>query len=223
MKYKVLLADDHEILRAGLRLLLETSSQEFEVVGECSNGHEAIEAVARLCPDLVLMDLSMPDLNGIDACKRVRERCPKARVIGLSASSHHQQVVDMLQAGASGFVVKSDAFDEVLRALRAVVSGRTYLSPVVAGAVVDLAVGRHSPDSAPHRRKLSPREREVIQLLAEGNSTKEIAARLGLSVKTVETHRKQIMDKLEIRTVAGLTRYAIEEGIAGPLTRSGPF
>lgn len=208
---RVVLADDHRMMRDGLRAVLEKAG--VEVVGEAANGREAIAEATRLHPDVVIIDIAMPELNGVDATRQLRAQMPGIRVIALSMNADRRYVMAMLEAGASGYLLKNAASEELLAALEAVARGDTYLSPAIAGNVVDHAI-RGTPGSRlPPSRPLSVREREVLQLLAEGKSSKEIATALNVAVPTVETHRRQIMDKLGLRSVAELTKYAIREGI----------
>jgi DNA-binding NarL/FixJ family response regulator len=207
---KILLADDHKMLRDGLRAILEKEG--LQVVGEAATGHEAIEMARRLRPTVVVMDISMPELNGIDATRRIVAELPGTKVIGLSMNSDRRYVVAMFAAGAVGYLLKNSASDELIQAVHAVRNDLTYVSPAIAAIVVDRLVdGTRTAETK--ARPLSPREREVLQLLAEGKSSKDIATRLDLAVPTVETHRRQIMDKLNLRTIAELTKYAIREGI----------
>jgi DNA-binding NarL/FixJ family response regulator len=213
---RVLLADDHKIVRDGLRSMLESQGH-AHVVGEAEDGRTAVEMAIKLRPDVVVMDIGMSGLNGIDATRRVTTDAPGVRVIALSMHTDRRFVSEMLAAGASGYLVKDGAFEELTAAIDAVTNGRVYLSQSVAGVVVQDYVRRLGGavtgcEVSPMQR-LSPREREVLQLAAEGNSTKEIAARLGLSVKTVETHRRQVMEKLGIYNLAGLIKFAIREGL----------
>lgn len=211
---RVLLADDHKIVRDGLRALLESQSR-LTVVGEAEDGRTACEMAASLRPDVVVMDIGMPDLNGMDATRRIVAELPNVKVVALSMHADRRFVAEMLRAGASGYLVKDAAFEELTGAIEAVTQGRVYLGQGIAGVVVQDYVrrlGGNDEDVSPVG-KLSPREREVLQLAAEGNSTKEIASRLGLSVKTVETHRRQVMDKLGIYNLAGLIKFAIREGL----------
>jgi DNA-binding NarL/FixJ family response regulator len=215
---RVLLADDHQIVRDGLRSLL-AKQMDIEVVGEAENGREALERARELRPDVVVMDIGMRELNGIEATRQVIQEVPDTRVVALSMHSDRRYVADMLAAGASGYLLKDSAFDELALAIRTVADGRTFLSQGVSGTIIDDYLKRLSgpdaqPASAQGGRALSPREREVLQLIAEGCSTKEAAARLHLSVKTIETHRRQIMDKLGIFNIAGLIKYAVREGLA---------
>ncbi len=203
---KVLLVDDHRLMRGGLRAILEREG--LEVVGEAGNGHEAIDLARCLQPKLVVMDVSMPDLNGIDATRRLVAENPGIKVIALSVNFQRRCVVAMFEAGAAGYLLKSAASDELIQAVHAVRDNLTYVSPSVASSVVN---GRATV--SPSERGLSPREREVLQLVAEGSSSKDIASRLEIALPTVETHRRQIMDKLNLRTIAELTKYAIREGM----------
>jgi two-component system response regulator NreC len=208
---RVLLADDHKILRQGLRTLLEQEA-DIDVVGEADNGRASVKLAGELAPDVVIMDVAMPDLNGIDATHRITEADPGARVLALSMHSDGRYVKGMLQAGARGYILKDCASEELTRAIRTVMAGQVYVSPGVTGVIVNDYVRQLSAATG-EPATLSQREREVLQLLAEGASTAAIAADLHLSVKTIETHRKRIMDKLELRSIAELTKYAIREGI----------
>jgi two-component system response regulator NreC len=209
---KVLLVDDHKIIRDGLRAILE-KEPEIEVVGEAADGHEAISCARTLGPDIVVMDVSMRGLNGIDATARIVSELPGIKVIGLSMNSDRRYVLAMLTAGAGGYLLKDAASQELIRALRTVAAGHTYLSPEITGIVVDTAVHASRPVEADPASTLSTREREVLQLLAEGRTSKDIGAQLHIAVTTVDTHRRQIMCKLKLRTVAELTKYAIREGL----------
>ena len=211
-KIRVLLADDHQIVRQGLREMLEKES-DLVVVGEAAEGREALRAAHELHPNVVVMDIGMPGLNGIEAARQLANTQPEIKVIGLSIHTERQFATEMLRAGAKAYLPKEDAFEELVRAIRAVIGGRVYLSPRVAGGVVDDCLGVDSGGRANAFAQLSPREREVLQLMAEGRATKEIAGDLSLSVKTVETHRRQIMEKLNLFSVAELTKYAIREGL----------
>jgi DNA-binding NarL/FixJ family response regulator len=208
---KVVLADDHRMMRDGLRAVLERAG--VEVVGEAANGHQAISEVKRANPDVLVIDIAMPELNGIDATRRLCADLPGIKILALSMNSDRRYVIAMLEAGASGYLLKNAASDELLSALAAVTRGETYLSPPIAGSVVDAAVGRGLSMRVGPERPLSLREREVLQLIAEGRSSKEVAAILHIALPTVETHRRQIMEKLGLRTVAELTKYAIREGL----------
>jgi DNA-binding NarL/FixJ family response regulator len=211
MSIRVLLADDHQIVRDGLRALIQ-SQIGFEVVAEAQEGREAVRLAVELAPDVVVMDIAMPDLNGIEATRQIRQRLPAVKVIALSAHADTRMASGMLGAGASGFVPKDAAFEELAVAIQTVLADKVYLSPRIAGTVVEqLTRGPRPGDGV--AAALTPREREVLQLMAEGKTTKEIAAVLGVSVKTVETHRRQMMEKLELYSVPELTKYAVREGL----------
>ncbi len=212
MGIRVVLADDHRIVRHGLRSLLE-KERDIEVVAEAANGREAVHLARELRPDVVVMDLSMPDLNGIEATRQVLEEDPDAKVLALSMHSDKRFVAGVLSAGASGYLLKDCALDELVRAIRTVAVNQTYLSPSIAGVVVQGYTQQIRDKDVPLASSLSPREQEVLQLMAEGKPVKEIASTLNLSVKTVETHRHQIMSKLGVYSVAELTKYAIREGL----------
>lgn len=208
---RVLLADDHTLVRAGIRALLE-ELPDVSVIGECSNGRDAVREARRVNPDLVIMDMSMPELNGADATQRIIADCPDTRVLVLSMHNDSRYVQRMFQAGASGYILKDSAPEELGAAIAVLRNQGVYLSSGITGVVVEDYVRRLSTksDSA---TELSSREREVLQLIAEGRSTTEIAQLLNLSTKTVESHRKRLMDKLGLYSVAELTRYAISQGI----------
>lgn len=206
---KVMLVDDHKMMRDGLRAVLEREG--IEVVGEAENGLEALAEAKRLQPDVMVIDIAMPVLNGIDATRRLVAELPDLKVIALTMNADRRYVVAMFEAGAVGYLLKRAASDELLLALRAAVRGETYVSPAVAGELVSHALA--GPSHAKTQKPLSPREREVLQLLAEGKASKEIASLLCIALPTVETHRRQLMDKLSLRSIAELTKYAIREGI----------
>ncbi len=212
MSIRILLADDHTIMQAGLRSLLEKEA-DMEVMAEAQDGRRAVELTDEFVPDVVIMDISMRDLNGIDATRQITARHPQVKVIALSMHRDEQFVAGMLAAGASGYLLKDCAAEELCYAVRAVVAGRTYLSPSVAAIVAEEYVRTMMEREEATDSVLTAREREVLQLLSEGIPSKEIATALDLSVRTVETHRKQIMDKLNIHSVAELTKYAIRKGI----------
>jgi DNA-binding NarL/FixJ family response regulator len=211
MMIKVLLADDHALVRAGIRSLLNAMAQ-VEVVAEASSGEEAIELASSSRPDVVLMDIAMKGITGLEAAARMRERMPEVRVVILSMHSGEEYVLQALRAGAAGYLLKDAATGELELALRSVMRGESWLSPAVSRQVVEGYV--RSGESAPEA--LTARQREVLRLVAGGKSTKEIAFLLNLSVKTVETHRAQIMERLNIRDVAGLVRYALRTGLVPP-------
>lgn len=212
MSVKILLADDHKITRQGLRSLLE-KEPDMEVVAEAEEGRTAVRLVRELLPDVVVMDVSMPDLNGMEATRRIIAEHPNVKVIALSIHSDNLFVSEMLKSGASGYLLKDCAFEELARAIHVVVDGKTYLSPAVSGVVVNDYLHRLARTESPSSEVLTDREREVLQLIAEGKSTKQVALKLHISVKTVETHRRQIMSKLDIHTIAELTKYAIRKGL----------
>jgi DNA-binding NarL/FixJ family response regulator len=213
-KTRVLLADDHGLVRAGFRSLLEKIPS-VEVVGEARDGREALALLENHRPDVVLMDIAMPSLNGLEAVARARKEFSNTKVIILSMHTNEEYVVQALRAGASGYVIKDAAVAELGLAIQAVTSGGTYLSPRISKVMIETYLDRVGDECAPLER-LTPRQREIVQLIAEGNSTKEIAFLLNVSVKTVETHRGQVMDKLGIHDIPGLVRYAIRAGLVPP-------
>lgn len=208
----ILLVDDHQMMRDGLRAVLERES-DLHVSGEAADGRTALELCSTLHPDVVVMDIGMPGLNGIEATRQVTTHHPRTRVVALSMNADRRYVHAMFEAGAWAYLVKSSASEELIRAIRAVAHDEKYVSPTVASAVLDAFVVGPKATQRDPRSELSPREREVLQLLAEGMTSKEIAAKLDLAVSTIETHRKQIMAKLELRSVAELTKFAIRTGI----------
>ena len=212
MKVRVVLADDHPIMREGLRLLLQ-QIPELEVVAEADNGRQAVEQANRLCPDLVVMDINMVELNGMEATRQIKTANRSVKVIGLSSYADKRYVLGMLEAGASGYVHKSAASSELLEAVKAVLRGRTYLSPEIASIVVDKSLGKSEPADHSAFSVLASKERQVLQLVAEGKSSKEIAQCMDISVRTVDVHRRNIMAKLDLHNAAELTRYAIREGL----------
>ncbi len=210
MPIQVLLADDHQIMRQGLKSLLEREG--FRVVAEAADGREALRLAETSHPDVVILDLAMPGLNGVDAAKEIARSSPKTKAILLTMHKEDAYVLQALSAGVSGYVLKTQASADLVQAIREVTRGSIYLSPGVSRAVVDAY--RAKTDLPPD--PLSPREREVLQLVAEGKTTKEVAAILGVSVKTAESHRTRIMEKLDIHETAGLVRYAIRRGVIQP-------
>jgi two-component system, NarL family, response regulator NreC len=212
MSIRILLADDHKITRQGLRSLLE-KQQDMEVVAEAENGRTAVRLTGEIAPDVVIMDLTMPDLNGVEATRQIVADSPDVKVIALSMHSDSLFVTEMLKSGAAGYLLKDCAFEELAKAIRIVLEGKIYLSPSISGVVVEDYIYRLSKTEFVNADALSDREREVLQLMAEGSSTKQIAVKLHISVKTVETHRRQIMSKLDIHTIAELTKYAIRKGL----------
>ena len=212
MKTKILLADDHRLFRDGLRTLLEKRA-DLEVVGETVDGPGTIAAVRDLKPDIVLMDVTMPELNGIEATRRILSDHPHIRVIMLSMHADQRFVVESLRAGAVGYLLKDCAIDELLEAIRMVSKNQRYLSRLIEESIIKDYLNLTTGRSGSAFSVLTAREREVLQLLAEGKGTKEIAGQLKVSIKTIETHRKQIMDKLNLHSIAELTKYAIREGL----------
>jgi len=210
---RVVVADDHQIFRDGLRALL-VSRSDFEVVGEAQDGLEAIDLVTRLKPEILILDLAMPGLHGIEVARRLHDSNPETKIIVLSMHSDRRYVIEALRAGAVAYVLKEAGFSELSDVIKEVREGRLYLSPLVSEQVIKDYIRLAEVDEGSVFALLTAREREVLQLLAAGSATKEIAGELHLSVKTVESHRKQIMDKLEIHSVAELTKYAIREGLS---------
>jgi DNA-binding NarL/FixJ family response regulator len=211
MAIRVLVADDHALFRAGIRKLLQTFAG-VEVVGEAADGHEALRVAVAQRPDVVLMDIAMPDLNGVEAAARLTRDGPRPRVVILSMHAGEEHVLRAIRAGAAGYLLKDASPAELETAVRAVARGETYLSPAISRYVVEDYVRRGGGEHSPLDR-LTPRQREILQLLAEGNTAKAIAAKLGLSVKTVETHRAQLMERLEVRDLATLVRLAVRLGL----------
>lgn len=214
---RVILADDHSLVRAGIKSLITNFSM-IEVIGEAENGREAIKLIEEMVPDLVLLDIAMPELNGLEVVSRIAKELPEVKIIILSMHANEEYVVQALRAGANGYLLKDSAPTELEFAINAVIRGESYLSPAISKHVVDTYLRRitdvpkegEEPDIF---KQLTSRQREILQLIAEGNSTKDIANKLNVSIKTVETHRMQLMDRLGIHDIAGLVRYAIRMGI----------
>jgi len=219
---RLVLADDHNLVRAGIRALLERIP-EVEVVGEAADGRAALALILKERPDVALLDIGMPELNGLEAAARIAREAPRTRLVMLSMHSNESQVAQALQLGVAGYVLKESCADELPVLLRSVTRGDVYLSPGISRQLVDAlrtsrktSAGAPAADAGNVADVLTPRQREILQLVAEGKSTKEIASSLDLSIKTVEAHRAQIMERLDIHEVAGLVRYAIRVGLVSP-------
>ncbi len=210
MPTRLLLADDHSLVRQGLKALLER--QGFQVASEASDGQEAVRLAAKVQPEVAILDISMPVLNGLDAARELLKSSPKTKVVLLTQHDEDHYVTEALRAGAKGYVLKSQAADDLVHAIKEVCSGAVYLSPSISRAVVDAYLSRTYVSTDP----LSARERQVLQLVGEGKSTKDVAAQLGISVKTAESHRARLMRKLDIHETASLVRYAIRRGLIQP-------
>jgi DNA-binding NarL/FixJ family response regulator len=212
MSVGVLLVDDHAIIREGLRSLLE-KQPDMEVLADTDEGRKAVELVREMSPDVVIMDVTMAGLNGIEATRLITAEFPEVKVIALSIHSQRRFIADMLSAGAAGYILKECLFDELVQAIQAVAVGGRYLSPRIADVVVEDYVKRLSTTADSPLAALTGRERVVLQLVAEGKSTKEIAVELHVSTKTIEANRRQIMEKLDVHSVAELTKCAVREGL----------
>jgi two-component system response regulator NreC len=210
-KISVLLADDHTLVRQGLRSMLATSPV-IDIVGEASDGREAVAKAVELRPDVVIMDLAMPLLNGADATRQIRKQLPRTRVLILSMHSDDEYVFQVLTAGAAGYLIKDAELSDLLAAIQAIHEGHSYLSPAISRVVLDDYVQRAESTEA-GANPLTDREREVLQLIAEGHSNKQVAVMLALSIRTVESHRRAIMEKLNLHDTASLTRYAMRKGL----------
>lgn len=213
--FRLLLADDHALVRAGLRELIQKIPF-VEVIGEASNGRQTLELIQAHSPDLVLLDIGMKELNGLEVAERITRDHPGVKALILSMHANEEYVLRALRAGASGYMLKDSAITELKLAIEAVLAGKTYLSPTISRSVIDSYLHRTGSGKKAALEQLTPRQREVLQLIAEGNSTKEIAASLNLSAKTVETHRAQLMERLDIYDVASLVRFAMREGLIQP-------
>ena len=210
---KVFLADDHAVVRDGLRLLLE-SQRDISVVGEAADGRQAVQRTKGSCPDVILMDIAMPELNGIDATKQIIRSCPSAKIIILSMHASNEHIFHAFRAGAKGYLLKESAGSEVINAVRAVHAGRRYLCQRISETVIDDYIHQREAASVQSPvERLSSREREILQLVVEGKTSVEIAQMLFLSPKSVETYRSRIMDKLDIRDIPGLVKFAIQHGL----------
>ena len=220
-KIKILIADDHKITRQGLRSLLENES-DMEVAAEAEEGRSAVRLAGEIKPDVIIMDVSMPDLNGMEATRQIVRRLPSVKVVALSMHSDNMFVTEMLKSGVSGYLLKDCAFEELASAIRSVMDGKTYLSPSISGTIINGYLNRISNPQADDSEILSDREREILQMIAEGKTTKQIALKLHISIKTVETHRRKIMIKLDMFNVAELTKYAIRKGLTSLRSNKKP-
>ncbi len=212
MTTRVLLADDHNMIRQGLRALIE-KEEGMSVIAEAEDGRKAVELTAELAPKVVVMDVGMPNMNGIEATRRIVAAGPEVKVLALSMHSDKRFVKEMFAAGASGYLLKDSAFQELVLAIRTLAEDRTYLSPGVTDSVIKDFVNRRPEAEVSVFSLLTGRQREVLQLTAEGMSTRDTAAQLRVSVKTIETHRQKIMNKLGVHSIAELTKYAVREGL----------
>jgi DNA-binding NarL/FixJ family response regulator len=215
MSIKIILADDHAVLRHGLSKSFQ-NEDDMEVIAQSKDGRSTVELVKELKPDIVIMDIGMPDLNGIEATRQIVQNRPRTKIIALSMHSSKNFIIEMFKAGASGYLLKDCEFDELLNAIRVVASDKVYISPAISDVVVENYMRQFPETKDSPFSILSKREREVLQLLAEGNTTKQIAKRLHISSKTVEVHRLNLMSKLKIDSIAQLTKYAIQEGLTQP-------
>jgi len=214
MSIRIILADDHTIVRHGLSKSFQ-HEEGFKVIGQTKDGQSTVELAKELLPDVVIMDIGMPDLNGMEATRRIAQECPQVSVVGLSMHSSNKYVREMFRAGAKAYLLKDCPFEELAQAIRIVAEGKTYVSPSVGQIVIEDYVSSPADQNSAFRI-LSQREREVLQLLAEGKTTKQVAKQLHISPKTVEAHRLRIMNKLEIDNLAQLTKYALREGLTLP-------
>jgi two-component system response regulator NreC len=212
MSIKVLIADDHQIIREGLRIMLE-KEHDIKIVGEAADGRETERLARELVPDVIIMDVTMPNLNGIEATRQISANLPGVKIIALSMHDDQRFVSKMLKAGAAGYILKDDAFKSVTKAIRMLMAHKTYFSTGIADLVEHHCFTSSTSMKSTDAQLLSSREREVIQLVAEGKTSNQIADRLHISVKTVETHRGQILSKIKVKSVAELTKYAIREGL----------
>jgi DNA-binding NarL/FixJ family response regulator len=212
MSIKVIIADDHKVFREGLRSLLE-KERNIDIVAEASDGREAVRMSHELSPDLIIMDIGMPDLNGIEATRQIISYDPDVKVLALSMHLNIQYVISVLRAGASGYLLKDCAFEELVQAIQSVLRKKKYLSPEITDMMVSEFLNEFPKEDSPVFSVLTERQREVLQLIAEGKTTKEIASLLNVSLKTIETHRQHIMNKLNIRSIAQLTKFAVREGL----------
>jgi two-component system response regulator NreC len=211
-KIKVLVADDHTILRQGIKSLL-ANEEEIEVIGEAKDGREALTIIEETLPDVILMDIAMPGLNGLEATRRIKKKFPRMKVLVLTMYTNEEYIFQILNAGANGYLVKETAFQDLISAIKAVYKNEAFMSPSISKKVINSYIKRAQNDEEETCEVLTTREREILQLIAEGNSSKKIAELLFISPKTVETHRTHIMNKLNIHNRTGLVKYAIRKGI----------
>jgi two-component system response regulator NreC len=215
VQIKVIIAEDHQIVREGLRSMLEREPW-IKVVGEAEEGRTTLRLARELAPDVIIMDVAMPELNGIEATRQIVAEFPKIKVIALSMHDDRRFVLNMIKAGAKGYLLKDCAFKDLIKAIRVVIANQTYLSSEIADIVVKEYLATTTPEESSALYLLSPREREVLQLLAEGKTSSQIAENLHVSIKTIETHRSQLLAKLKVKSIAELTKYAIREGLTTP-------
>jgi len=212
MAVRILLADDHKMFRQGLYSMLK-EQPDMVVVGEADDGATAIRLARELKPDFIIMDVDMPEVNGIDATRRILQEMPDLKILALSTYLKKSFITEMLKAGASGYILKEQAFDELVEAIRAVISGETYFSTKAASILVDDYIQMHNGEQRPSQKALTARERQILKLLAEGKASKEIAVLLDISIQAVDASRRRIMQKLGIKNLADLVKYAIREGL----------
>ncbi len=212
MSIKIMIVDEHKILREGLSTLI-AKQPDMEIVGEATDGREALDLADKLSPDLILMDVTMPNLNGIEATRKIKSKNSDIEIIALSLHSDRRYVLGMIDAGASGYLLKECAFEELVRAINTVMDKKKYLSPEISDILIEEYVKKNVQGKPTIYVKLTPRERETLQLISEGKNTKEIARHLSISIKTVETHRRHIKKKLKVESIAELTKIAIREGL----------
>lgn len=211
-KLRIFLADDHMIVREGLKSLIN-AQDDMEVVGEAENGRGALQGAIELSPDVVVMDISMPEMNGIEATERLRKECPQIKIVALTIYEDTGYLRQLLKAGASGYVLKRAVVEELVHAIRTCASGGSYIEPILAGQVVSSYISRGSVSGAKTKGELSERETQVLRLVAWGSSNKEIGAKLKISVKTVETYKVRLMGKLDLRSRVDMVRYALRQGL----------